>query len=182
MIYGESIVDGAEKDLLVKYLPDGGKFLEIGTWDGATVAYILDHRPNATAVSVDNYGGGEGNAMPTSENLCNFFLNAQERKGKMSLFLGTSELFSSLIGVGDFDLVFVDGDHGEEPAYRDIVRACAMSGLSRGTVAVHDVIKNPEGEVISHPGKALVRFLCDFPEYKVVESLNVTYIVQRAQK
>lgn len=173
-IFGASLVCDPEKDLLAKYLPENGLLLEIGTWAGATCAYILDNRPAATALCVDNYEGGIGNGVPTPEDLWLFVKNARERPGRMNLFLGNSSSLGRFL-IPVFDLVFVDGDHSEAGAYRDLCIAASMC-IQGGHIAAHDILQNDAGP--SEPKKALDLFLAKKP-WRIVEQNNVTAILER---
>ena len=171
-ILGQSLVCDPEKDTLIQYLPDAGRFLEIGTWSGATAAYILDHRPGATALCLDTYTGGHGNSVPTSENLWAFTRNAWLRPGRMAMFLGDVTMLLRFSLRARFDLVFVDGDHSTVLAYIDL---CAAADLCApgGAIAIHDIIEG--GDVII----ALERFLAERPEWVEVERNNVTVLLRR---
>lgn len=84
--------------------------IEIGTLDGATVAFIIDNIPALEMITID--------PEPNKKNLVkNLDLNHE----RVKLYELISDKAVLVLPDASFDFVWIDGDHSEEQCYRDII-------------------------------------------------------------
>lgn len=180
-IHGRSLVCNPEKDLLASLLPPHGLFLEIGTWAGASIAYILDKAPTAVAFCLDTYEGGHGNAVPMPDDLWAFVANSRLRPGRMFLFVGDVRQLKCFVVGQLFDVAFVDGDHSLKGCYDDL---CAAETLVKpgGAIALHDIILPQDATTVygSQPHEAMMLFL-NTHRWEIVQRNNVTVVLRRKE-
>jgi hypothetical protein len=140
--------------------PDGGAtFVEIGAWCGKSTVYLgaAAEETGAVLFSVDHHHGSEENQAgwehhdpdvvdPTTGRIdtLGFWRQAVDR----------ARLGSSVVGmVGDspriatrwstpLDLCFIDGGHGEQPAWADFTGWAPLVTVG-GWLAIHDVFPDP---------------------------------------
>jgi len=126
MLSGESKVSAAQFDALSRATPANGRFLEVGTWHGATAAKIADLCPDALIVSVDDF------SQCTPEN---YQLN---RRPNMRLVVGA---FCGVVDHPDlaepFDVIFVDAIHRYPHCLNDL-RAASKLLKPGGVIFAHD--------------------------------------------
>jgi hypothetical protein len=140
--------------------PGGGAtFVEIGAWCGKSTVYLgaAAEETGAVLFSVDHHHGSEENQAgwdhhdpevvdPTTGRIdtLGFWRQAVDR----------ARLGSSVVGmVGDspriatrwstpLDLCFIDGGHGEQPAWADFTGWAPLVAVG-GWLAIHDVFPDP---------------------------------------
>jgi predicted O-methyltransferase YrrM len=124
---GPSIVESpAVLEAILAETPQSGVFVEIGTWGGATAAWIADRRPGMTVLSVDSFASV----------LCRL-LWIVNRRPNMQLFAGDSATFYSVAREGFAVAVFVDGDHTEKGVLADL-RGAERIVMPGGAIMGHD--------------------------------------------
>lgn len=121
------------KDVL-QFLPEDPIIVQIGAERGCSTLAMLEERPDAFIFSIDI---GE---------------RPQERKNIERAGLDPTPVVRGLgrsqqIGerwplFWEFDMLYIDGDHREEPVYNDI-RLWAPRVLEPGIIALHDYIEPP---------------------------------------
>lgn len=140
------------------------RFLEIGTFKGATAAAMALRFPNAEIVTLD---------LPdTTKSAWNAQPNEQVGIAYKALGLSDSikqwDMPSSWLdgegiwkreGFGRFDLIFIDGDHSEEGCYRDLVN-CSKLLHDGGCLVVHDYDESPGAKSWCNDVKRAVDRFC----------------------
>lgn len=139
-------------------IPQTGKFLEIGTLHGVTVATWATARPDARFLSVDPFVFLKAGKAPMQ----NWHRNKQPN---MALLVGTVDDVTEL-SPRPFDVVLIDGDHSEDGCYHDLV-ACAPLLWPWGQLIVHDYRK------ASNPGvEPAARRFCEESDYEIVRTVG----------
>lgn len=174
-LVGTSGVTKREREFVPTLIPIKGRVLEVGTYDGATVAWWAKQRPEARFLSVDPFR----HATPDSDGPLghpgNWLVNQQPN---MSLFVGTLlELLAAARPVRyRFDLVFVDGSHAYRDCRSDIEVAWQLTDL----VLVHDYHRerlDPE-----HPDEGVTLAVDEFAVKHglAVEAIDSIAVLRRA--
>lgn len=159
---GRASMDGStsllldeEIEALIGSIPDGGRLLEIGTYHGLTAAMVAERRPDVTITCVDPFVNA----------------GAEERwhknkKPNMILAKGTvDDLLAS--NPNPFDVALIDGDHGFEPCYRDLL-ACETLVKKDGIRIAHDYQWVPNSHVTGKRGvQKAVRLFAERYGYKI---------------
>ena len=123
-----------EAKFMLSKLPQGGIFIEIGTYNGATIAYMAKERPDATFISIDPFPNEvDTRTYNTIGTINSWRANRQENN---FLFVGTMKEFLRFSQVGFADIVFVDGNH-----YYDFVLSDLEDSL---------LLLKPEGIIMAH--------------------------------
>ncbi len=160
---GPAIIESpAVLEAVLAETPEAGVFVEIGTWGGATAAWIADRRPGMTVLSVDRFASV----------LCRL-LWIVNRRANMQLFTGDSATFYSVARQGFAAAVFVDGDHTEEGVLAD------LRGAER--------IVRPGGAIMAHdyrqpgiPGVALaVDRFCSETDWHIVRQVASMVVLRK---
>jgi predicted O-methyltransferase YrrM len=146
-IQGTSLVALAEKIFIAKHLPVECKFLEVGTWSGATASLLCDMRPDIKMVCVDPYTGGQGNNMPRASNVWQWIENARERP--MTLVVGDLSSLIVLQGpdAAPFDVAFIDGEHSFNSCLSDLETAASIL-TPDGVLFTHDYWEGPPKDAV----------------------------------
>ena len=130
---GDSACAKKEADWMMKLLPQGGMFIEVGTYNGATAAYMSLKRPDATILCVDSFPKERMDMQHnTVGNIVHWMLN---KLSNMDLFVGTLQELTKITSPRFADLVFIDGDHRYDFVSRDLVSALHVG---KGYILVHD--------------------------------------------
>lgn len=147
-----------------------GEFLEVGTLDGATVAWWAREWPCARFVSVDPFRAGQGTG-PGNEEL--WHQNAQPNQ---SLIVGTLEEAAEELGGRTFDVIFLDGDHSYEACLSDCWNAVQYLDPA-GLLLVHDYGRThlPHLEGVT---RAVDEF-CAEAGFKVIEVGRTTAVLEK---
>jgi hypothetical protein len=127
---GVSQIGVKARGVMLELTPeDWGRVLEIGSYDGVTIAWMAKHRPRCEFTSVDLVQGRG------FHHLQNWYEN---RQPNMALFVGTSFQFERYVKPGvKYDLIIVDGDHTREGVHRDLIFGAAhLNPLGR--IVCHD--------------------------------------------
>jgi predicted O-methyltransferase YrrM len=113
------------------------RFLEIGTWRGGTAAVVKTVSPQ-THVTTINYPDPEvvNNPLKKDE-IGRAFLR---RNLPVELIWADSADLPKL-GLQPFDMIFVDGDHRQEPALRDMENCWALLNPG-GWMLLHDFVQS----------------------------------------
>jgi len=138
---------------------DQATFMEIGAWCGKSTVYIgaAAEETGAVLFSLDHHHGSEENQAGWEHHDGSL---VDQESGRIDTLphwrrtVSEAELESSVIGlVGDSPTVssrwttplafcFIDGGHGEEPAWADY-RGWAPRVVEDGWLAIHDVFPDP---------------------------------------
>jgi predicted O-methyltransferase YrrM len=137
----------------------GATFVEIGAWCGKSTTYLgaAAEETGAVLFSLDHHHGSEENQAGWEHHDSTLVDPATGRIDTLPHWrraMIASELEHSVVGlVGDSPTVssrwviplafcFIDGGHGEEPAWADY-RGWAPHVVSGGWLAIHDVFPDP---------------------------------------
>lgn len=144
---------------LVELIPDNGRFVEVGTWMGKSIAAFLEFTKEAgkrfEVHAVDTFQGKPANAHQEAVlnvhggNVRKMFeanmvalglsINVLGLTGENILVHAEDSVFASNGFLpGTLDAVFIDGDHNEEAVYADI-EAWAPKVKSGGILCGHDI-------------------------------------------
>ncbi len=138
---------------------DHATFVEIGAWCGKSTVYLgaAAEETGAVVFSLDHHHGSEENQAGWEHHDTSLVDPTTGRIDTLPHWrrtMITSELEASVIGlVGDSPTVssrwrtplafcFIDGGHGEEPAWADY-RGWAPLVVADGWLAIHDVFPDP---------------------------------------
>ena len=94
-------------------------YLEIGSWEGNSALYILKNHKTKKVVCVDLWDKAKNSKKMNKKNFDNFIYNLKNFKNKYSYFKMTSDQFF-LKNKKFFDVIYVDGWHGNAKVARDI--------------------------------------------------------------
>jgi predicted O-methyltransferase YrrM len=127
---GRSLTEEDELRFVLEQLPKNGRMIEIGTFEGTSARWMSDQRPDIHILSIDPFPGKlciDGNIQLWLKNR-----NPQTQ----CLFVGTFEKFvDSIIPLGTYDVIFIDGDHSYESTTLDLECALKIKGA---TIMGHD--------------------------------------------
>jgi len=113
-----------QRQALVDILPALGRFLEIGTADGATAAWIADRHPAAEIVSIDLFPSEGSGVQGLIGNIARW---QENRRPNMYLWAGTVCSLERLLHPSClFDVILVDGEHTYEACHKDLEVALAL--------------------------------------------------------
>jgi len=138
---------------------DGATFMEIGAWCGKSSVYLgaAAEETGAVLFSLDHHHGSEENQVGWEHHdstLVDPETGTIDTLPRWRRTVGGAGLEASVIGiVGDSPTVsshwstplafcFIDGGHGEEPAWADY-RGWAPKVVEDGWLAIHDVFPDP---------------------------------------
>ena len=177
-VYGESLMQAAEKQWFIDNLPKNALYLEVGSYAGASAAEILDARPDVIAVCVDPFvgDGGDGNGSLNDEHRINFVKNCAARSDRMLGYVGTLRTLHMLLKSRQlFDLIFIDGSHSEDACYSDLEEARHLL-VYDGVIVVHDY----HSLVESHQGikRAVQSFMINF-RWVIFYNVNLSVMLRK---
>lgn len=133
---------------LAKSIPEGGRFVEIGTYKGCSFSYflieVLNLKKNVECIGVD--------AFPWPDVLPAFIENMRPFEGKYWYIHAESSKAAERIEDGTCDVVFIDANHTYEFVKRDIA-AWLPKAKAGGIICGHDY-NEPWGGVIQAVGEA----------------------------
>ncbi len=144
---------------LARSRPEGATLLEVGAWCGRSSVFLGTGAAEVGGVlfSLDHHRGSEENQagweyfdaslVDPADGRLNTLPHWQRTIALADLeavvvgIVGESGLVGSRLSTS-FDLVFIDGGHGEEPAWTDY-RTWAPRVKVGGVLAIHDVFHDP---------------------------------------
>jgi predicted O-methyltransferase YrrM len=114
----------AAYDFLLKQVPEGGSFVELGAWLGKSSAYLCDKATHQNITIIDSWKGSP-NELTTTHKLATqvdiydlFLENMGERK--YNVIKGTSKVAAKMFLKESLDVVFIDLTHTYEAVKEDI--------------------------------------------------------------
>jgi predicted O-methyltransferase YrrM len=114
----------AAYDFLLKQVPEGGSFVELGAWLGKSSAYLCDKATHQNITIIDTWKGSP-NELTTTHKLATqvdiydlFLENMGERK--YNVIKGTSKVAAKMFLKESLDVVFIDLTHTYEAVKEDI--------------------------------------------------------------
>lgn len=125
-----------------RWIPaDVKRGLEIGSFEGASAVWLMDHRPKLTLTCVDIFGPAFDDV--TGEYEHRFERNVAEYGDRVKKLKGKSaDVLKTLHPGNTYDLIYIDGDHSYEGALADVQLAYPM--LEQGGIMIFDDYDNAE--------------------------------------
>lgn len=122
------------------------RFLEIGTYQGATAAAMHLAFPDAQIWTLDLPDPRKSRFNPQPDDKVGLAYRELGLRKRIYQCRGdAAEVLTESLVQGGFDLVFVDGDHSEDACYRDLRNSVRQ--LSQGGVIVaHDYTDESDAE------------------------------------
>ncbi len=122
-------------DILAELARPMDSYLGIGVQEGNCVAGVVRANPNVNLVLCDTWGPHSGGTNRGNHNHIVEMLKAVGHRGMCEFLDGDSKTLVPLLQT-PVDLSFVDGSHGEEDAFTDLVNAWH---LTKYVMVVHDM-------------------------------------------
>lgn len=142
-------------------LPKLKNGLEIGSFEGASAVWLMDHAPNLTLACVDIFGPAFDDV--TGEYEQRFERNVAEYGKRVIKLKGKStDVLPKLVQAKRFDLIYIDGDHSYAGALADTKLAYPL--LKKGGVLIWDDYDNVQFGV----RQAVDEFLEDADGFEVL--------------
>lgn len=176
---GNSGCAKCEAEWMISHTPEEkyGIFVEIGTYNGATCAYMAERRPWMTYVCVDPFPSHEGldklrNCIGSPENWM------KNRRENMKLLVGTSDDAAFLFERKRADVCFIDGNHLYDFVTKDL-HNCARILATDGRLFVHDIDREHQEEV-----RKAVDDFCAYYGWGIAGQVHTTVLLEKygAQK
>jgi len=156
-----------EREALLKLIPPGCYFIEVGTFHGVTVAYWARKRNRAHFLSVDPFVG--------KANIEYWYRNHGNNQTLFVGTLGDLRRILKLMGnklkeyVPKTPIVFVDGDHNHTACRTDL----ELSAELTDKIWVHDYLNHQTPGV-----KSAVDFFCKETPFKLAKVVESTAILE----
>lgn len=131
-----------EWDSFIAYLQDKGirSYLEVGAREGYALRYLVERLPSIESVTAVDLPGARW-GYPDSDKLLAENLDALPCKTRM--VLGDSKNPDVIAQAkGEYDLVFIDGDHSYEGVSADYKNYAPMGKI----VVLHDINQEPKSK------------------------------------
>lgn len=125
-----------------RWIPqDVKKGLEIGSFEGASAVWLMDHRPQLQLTCVDIFGPAFDDV--TGEYEQRFERNVAEYGKRITKLKGkSSDVLDTLPQRKTYDLIYIDGDHSYEGAAQDAQAAYPL--LKKGGILIFDDYNNDQ--------------------------------------
>lgn len=171
-VFGQSRMQPKDIELICKHLPDvGGRFVEIGSYCGASASIILDLLVDCHCICVDNLDPGQGNPEMVDTDYMALIRNYSARRSRMNVFFGTASQFVTLgVTTKIWDLVIVDGAHDFQSCYEDLNSAMILSKK----IVVHDYCSSRKD--LKGVKQATDKFCKQF-DWKILETAALSAVV-----
>lgn len=130
-----------------RWIPmDVKKGLEIGSFEGASAVWLMDHRPELQLTCMDIFGPAFDDVTGEYEhrferNVAEYGKRITKVKGKSNELLA-SKPWQQPTKRGTYDLIYIDGDHSYEGAKADAELAYPL--LKKGGVMIFDDYNNDQ--------------------------------------
>lgn len=177
---------------LIPFLPDRKKFLEIGSYEGRSSVWLIEHmmQEGSKLFCIDTWEGGEehdkAKMLEVEDRFHSNVSLAQKRfpGRKVYSFRSNSLQALSIMNHSDrdlnsFDFIYIDGSHVAKDVLTDACLAWPI--LKPGGVLVFDdyVWGNPR-DILHRPKAAIDAFVNIFAEE--IEFININYQVALRKK
>ncbi len=138
---GHSYMNVRERQALLDYIQPGDTVIEIGTADGATIAWVASRKLESEFLCIDTFPGPDHDVAGQIGNREKWDAN---RQPNMALFVGTAAAYAGTDGHKVAQVAIIDGEHTLEAVAADLraVRALVEPG---GLVLCHDCYGRTNG-------------------------------------
>lgn len=178
---------------LLPTLPAHDKFLEIGSFEGRSACWLLQHALSfkGSLYCIDTWGGSpEFWVLPPEtvrESFERFRRNiaiAKHPSQHVMMFRNQSwKALGSLIGdnqEGSFDFIYVDGGHAAHQVLQDLCLAWPLLKTG-GLMVCDDYIWDLHREILLRPKIAIDAFAAMFYREIILESIGYQYIIRKKE-
>ncbi len=173
--------------LLEPYRGRSLRVLEIGSWEGRSALFFLNHLPRARLTCIDSFEGGkEHRATPDSQAFLKrvekwFDANTAPFKKRVEKIKAHSAPALAELGIRrrQFDVAYIDGSHVAADVYSDAVLTWPL--IARGGLVIFDDYQWKEDpEPLHNPKPGIDAFLKAIEgQYRVVHRSYQVAIVKR---
>jgi len=144
----------------------GLRILEIGSWEGLSTRFILEHLPGSVITCVDTWSGADEHAGETAAAggalaglEARFDHNLQSYGARVVKHKGTSQAyFAACVPRECFDLVYIDGSHRADDVLVDAVRGFEALAVD-GVMVFDDYLWKYYARTNDNPAAAINAFL-----------------------
>jgi len=163
-IYNQSQFGGVEENWftyqkfytdIVSHFKDGSRFVEIGSWKGKSVAFliveIINSNKNIEVTCVDTFTGNNYCSENETEIYTTFKKNMKPLEEYYKVLNMTSENASKLFANESLDFVFIDASHEYDDVKNDI-KMWLPKVKHKGILSGHDYWQNSDPTVNSWIG------------------------------
>lgn len=136
------------------------RVLEIGSFEGLSTCFLLEHLPAAHVTCVDTWAGSdEHRSVSFDEIERRFDENVRPWGQRITKFKGTSlDYFSRHRPVAAFDIVYIDGSHRSEDVLVDAIHGFAATKAG-GAMIFDDYVWRYYDRINDNPAAAINAFL-----------------------
>ena len=174
---------------LIPMLPERGRFLELGAFEGRSTAWIVENmmEDDGTLISVDTWEGAEdhvkmGLAMPDAEDNYDHNLNLLRQqypeRAVLKFKMTSYEAVTKLAGGPQFDFIYVDASHTAPDVLTDACVAWPML-KDNGVMVFDDYLWGEQRDVLHRPKLAVDAFTNIFAEQLKPLHMGYQYIVRK---
>lgn len=173
--------------LLRRYRVGPARVIEIGSWEGRSALFFLNHMPRCRVTCVDTFAGGEEHRAADETTV---FLPQLERRFDANLAAFAKRVRKikahsadalAMLGVArkQFDVAYIDGSHRAADVYRDGVLMWPLMA-SGGLIIFDDYRWREMPGRLSIPKPGIDAFLATFKgQYRLVHNAYQIAIVKR---
>jgi len=144
----------------VSHIPN---ILEIGSWEGRSTIWFLQHFPNSSIVCVDTWQGGVEHqsliSLPHIET--NFLENTRNFQDRITILKGKSQEQLFTLQPESFDIIYVDGSHEAPDVLSDVILSFHLlkkNGILLLDDYANDTVISPD-QYLHHAQSAINAFL-----------------------
>ena len=134
--------------------------LEIGSYEGRSAIFFLNHFPNSNITCVDTWAGSDEQTKIDSKIIENNFdinLNKYLKINRLKKIKNTSNNFFK-DNIDTFDLIYIDGDHSYEQVYNDIINSWEILNKN-GLLILDDYLWWFYTDLSKNPSSAINKFI-----------------------
>ncbi len=138
---GHSYMNPREREALLDFIVPGDTVIEIGTGDGATIAWVAARKRESQFLCIDTFPPPDHEVTGQIGNCEKWSAN---RQSNMALYIGTAASYAGTAGHRIAQVAIIDGEHTFEAVFADLraVRALVEPG---GLVTCHDCFGRQNG-------------------------------------
>ena len=156
------------------------RILEIGSFEGLSTCFILQHLPQARLVCVDAWSDPDGYSKGSAQRLeAVFDRNVTPWRGRLEKRKSSSaEYFKSELPLEQYDLIYVDGSHRPDDVALDAQESFARLRIG-GLLIFDDYLWRNYPQVRDNPATAIHNFLHAMTGRYRVECVNYQLVISK---
>lgn len=134
--------------------------LEIGSWEGASSLFMLNHFPNSLLTCVDTWKGADEHALIDMARVEDIFdANTFEFKNRLNKYKNSSlSFFVNNPAQSIYDIIYVDGSHYVDDVLMDALNAFRMLKVG-GVLIFDDYLWSEYKKSADNPALAINNFI-----------------------